>query len=93
VEKCRRVRPDTDDYDTCSLHGGNLRLQHALRLCNIYCCPVGTNVIRTIHIVTVYVHCYSVLTFVMISNLKLTFEKETLRKNQEDLLASCYRRN
>ena len=61
VEKYRRVRPDTDDYDTCLLHGGKLRLQHALRICNIYRCSAATNVIRMILIVRVYVHCYWVL--------------------------------
>ena len=55
VEQYRTVRPDTDDYDTCSLHGGNLRLQHALRLCNIYCCPAASNVVITILIFTAYV--------------------------------------
>ena len=59
VEKYRRVRPVTDDFNTCSLHGGNLRLQHALRVCNIYWCPAATNVVRTIVIVTVYVHWLS----------------------------------
>ena len=59
VEKYRRARPDTGDYDTCSLHGGNIRLQNALRVCNIYCCSAAPNVVRTILIVTVTVHWLS----------------------------------